>query len=212
MPNHNRLYWKVCGMKDAVNVKEVAALRPDFMGFIFFKKSPRYMVETLEPADLDSLDESTRRVGVFVDPSLEEVEQNARLYSLDLIQLHGDETAEFIAELKTAGFNIIKVVAGNRMPEPGYMKEIEPLIEYWLLDTRTDLHGGTGIKFDRKVLNDFDFEKPVLLSGGLDQEEVRKIRAEEHPAVVGVDVNSRMEDAPGLKNLNKLKELIACLN
>ncbi len=212
MPNNSGLYWKVCGMKDAGNVRDVAQLQPDFMGFIFYEKSPRYMAAVLLPEHLDVVDRQTKRVGVFVDPALAEVEKYSAAYSLDLIQLHGNESVDFIEKLNGSGYKIIKVVSGNKPLDVKYMKQIEPLIEFWLLDTRTEVPGGTGKVFDRKVLDTFEFEKPVILSGGLDPDEVNKIRKEGHSAVVGIDVNSKMEDAPGMKNLEKLNKLIACLN
>jgi phosphoribosylanthranilate isomerase len=201
---------KVCGMKDPDNIREVAALKPDFMGFIFYPPSPRYAGD-LDAKDLESLDEGIKRVGVFVDPSMEEVLGKRDLLDLDLVQLHGNETVEFVKDLSSKGIRIIKVISGNKALDTEYMESIEEFIEYWLLDTRGELPGGTGVTFDRSVLNTYHFDKPVLLSGGLDADEVSRIREEAHPAVAGVDINSKVEEAPGLKNPGRVKIVLNSL-
>ncbi len=197
-------------MRDPENIRQVAALRPDFMGFIFYPPSPRYAGE-LNADDLEVLDASTARVGVFVDPAKEDVLEKHEELGLDLVQLHGNESEQLIKELAEEGIRIIKVVSGNKVLDTEFMERIEPYVEYWLLDTRTELPGGTGKKFDRSVLNTFHFSKPVLLSGGLDAEEVSLIREEAHPAVVGVDVNSKVEEAPGIKNPDRVKIVLNAL-
>lgn len=202
---------KVCGMRDAKNIAEVASLKPDMMGFIFHPKSPRHVGEEFDEKILDHLPASVRKVAVMVDPSVEQATRIMEKYEFDFIQLHGDEPQEVVHELSEKGFGIIKVVAGNRRFDDDYMRSVEPLIDYWLIDTRTAVHGGTGITFDRKNLEGYAFVKPVLLSGGLDAEEVQKIRDENIPKVVGVDVNSKMEDAPGVKNVEKIKFVMECL-
>jgi len=210
MNNRNQLLLKVCGMKHAENIRAVAELGPDFMGFIFYSPSPRYAGE-LRAADLEGLPASIRRVGVFVDASKEEVIDRVQALKLDYVQLHGNESPAYIQELASLGMGIIKVISGNDALDGKYMDELEPNIHYWLLDNRTEIPGGTGRKFDRSVLNTYAFTKPVLLSGGLDGEEVMKIRREGHPAVAGVDVNSKVEDTPGKKNTERIKLIINAL-
>jgi phosphoribosylanthranilate isomerase len=191
-------------MRDPDNISAVAKLQPDFMGFIFYPRSPRFAGD-LQAADLSALSPGTKRVGVFVDPSESEILQYTAKLKLDYIQLHGNETKQFVEHLSGNGIKLIKVISGNKELDVAYMRSVEALVDYWLLDTRTDIPGGTGITFDRSVLNSYAFEKPVLLSGGLDAAEVAEIRKESHPSVAGVDVNSRLEERPGFKNIEKLK-------
>ena len=207
MPDNGRLYWKVCGMKDPVNIREVAALGPDFMGFIFYAPSPRYVGEALQPRDLKVLDSQTAKVGVFVDAPLDEIEKIAGRYDLDYIQLHGNESPDAVRKVAALGVGVIKVVSGNVSLDNDYMNAVEGDIDYWLLDYRSELPGGTGKTFNRSVLDTYSFRKPVILSGGLDAKEVSRICSERHPAVVGVDLNSKVEDQPGLKNIELVKEI-----
>jgi phosphoribosylanthranilate isomerase len=206
------MFLKVCGMRDAENIRQVAALGPAMMGFIFVSKSPRFAGEILDQDVLDELPHEIQKVAVFVDPTVEEVGEILSRYSMDHLQLHGDETADLINELQGFGKPIIKVMPGNRPWDQEYMTAIEPLIAYWLIDTRTDLHGGTGKVFDRSVLQNYNFKKPVILSGGLNADEVAQIINENHPVVAGVDINSKVEDSPGVKNCDKINEVITCLN
>ena len=203
---------KVCGMRDSANIKEVAELEPDMMGFIFVTRSPRYAGEILDPSMLQALPESIQKVAVLVDPTVEEVEEVLQRFPIDLLQLHGDESIDLIQELKAFGKGVIKVMPGNKPWDLTYMRDVEPLIDYWLIDTRTEVHGGTGKVFDRSVLANYEFAKPVILSGGLDAAEVAEIRKEQHPAVAGVDINSKVEEFPGIKNCEKIKAVITCLN
>jgi phosphoribosylanthranilate isomerase len=206
------MFLKVCGMRDSENIKQVATLGPAMMGFIFVKKSPRFAGEMLDPVVLRSLPEEIRKVAVFVDPSVEEVSDVIQNFPIDLLQLHGDESISLIRELQAFGKGIIKVIPGNRPWDDVYMKGVETMIDFWLIDTRTEVHGGSGKVFDRSVLANYQFTKPVILSGGLDAAEVAQIRKEQHPAVVGVDINSKVEEIPGIKNSEKINAVITCLN
>ncbi|MEJ2005348.1 MAG: phosphoribosylanthranilate isomerase [Cyclobacteriaceae bacterium] len=210
MLKRRKLLLTVCGMKDPENIRRVAQLNPDFMGFIFYPPSPRFAGD-LRKNDLEMLDAHISKVGVFVDPSEKAVREKYELLELDYVQLHGTESTDFVKDLAEKDIRIIKVISGNNELDSGYMEKVEPYIDYWLMDNRPELPGGTGIKFDRSVLNTYPFEKPVLLSGGLDAEEVLQIRQEAHPAVAGVDVNSKVEDAPGIKNIGRIEILLNSL-
>ncbi len=205
MPN-NKMMWKVCGMRELSNIRQVAMLRPDFMGFIFYPPSPRYVGEDFPQANTIHLGE-TKTVGVFVNQSTAEIRDKIDRYKLDYVQLHGDESLEQVKELsRYAG--VIKVISGNDLPSRETLQPYEPFLSYWLIDTRTaKQHGGTGQRFDWKVLEGLNLTREILLSGGIGVEEAAEAARLEADGVVGIDVNSKAEDAPGLKNIDTLKKI-----
>ena len=200
---------KVCGMRDAENICEVEALGIDLMGFIFWPKSSRYVSE--RPAYLPT---NCKRVGVFVDEDIETVKRIAEDYALDYIQLHGHELADYCAQLR--GFKLIK--AFNIATTEDF-KQTEPytgIVDYFLFDTKGKSVGGNGEKFDWSVLSAYDGNTPFLLSGGIGPDDAEVLTSHFSPLTskkcVGIDLNSRFEIAPGLKDINKLKEFINALN
>ena len=200
---------KVCGMHDAENIREVEALGIDLMGFIFWPKSSRYVSE--RPAYLPT---NCKRVGVFVDEDIETVKRIADDYALDYIQLHGHELADYCAQLR--GFKLIK--AFNIATTEDF-KQTEPytgIVDYFLFDTKGKSVGGNGEKFDWSVLSAYDGNKPFLLSGGIGPDDAEVLTSHFSPLTskkcVGIDLNSRFEIAPGLKDINKLKDFLNALN
>lgn len=200
---------KVCGMRDAENIREVEALGIDLMGFIFWPKSSRYVSE--RPAYLPT---NCKRVGVFVDEDIETVKRIAEDYALDYIQLHGHELADYCAQLR--GFKLIK--AFNIAITEDF-KQTEPytgIVDYFLFDTKGKSVGGNGEKFDWSVLSAYDGNTPFLLSGGIGPDDAEVLTSHFSPLTskkcVGIDLNSRFEIAPGLKDINKLKEFLNALN
>ena len=200
---------KVCGMRDAENIREVEALGIDLMGFIFWPKSGRYVSE--RPAYLPT---NCKRVGVFVDEDIETVKRIADDYALDYIQLHGHELADYCAQLR--GFKLIK--AFNIATTEDF-KQTEPytgIVDYFLFDTKGKSVGGNGEKFDWSVLSAYDGNTPFLLSGGIGPDDAEVLTSHFSPLTskkcVGIDLNSRFEIAPGLKDINKLKEFLNALN
>ena len=200
---------KVCGMRDAENIREVEALGIDLMGFIFWPKSSRYVSE--RPAYLPT---NCKRVGVFVDEDIETVKRIAEDYALDYIQLHGHELADYCAQLR--GFKLIK--AFNIATTEDF-KQTEPytgIVDYFLFDTKGKSVGGNGEKFDWSVLSAYDGNTPFLLSGGIGPDDAEVLTSHFSPLTskkcVGIDLNSRFEIAPGLKDINKLKEFLNALN
>ncbi len=203
MPELADIRLKVCGLRD--NISEVVALRPDFVGFIFYPGSPRY-VGDLETNKIKDIPESIKTVGVFVNQPIDQVKKIAHRYNLDLIQLHGEEPVDYCVELKAEDLNLIKVFSGNKLPEHKVLEEYSSFIDYYLFDTRGEKHGGTGKIFNWGKLADLRLKKPVFLSGGIDLENIKKLR-ELETAIYAVDVNSRFEISPGLKDIQSLERL-----
>jgi len=199
---------KVCGMKDPQNIKEVASLDPDFMGFIFYEKSARYVEEKTLKKALHELPSSISRVGVFVDEDSEKVLETCKSLGLSYAQLHGKETPEYCAQIQAGGISVIKVF---HMDETFDLLQTEPYencSDLLLFDTKTKGYGGSGKHFDWSLLNSYKSEIPFLLSGGISTEDLTKIKALQIPQLMGIDVNSRVEISPGNKDVNKVKELI----
>lgn len=199
---------KVCGMKDPQNIKEVASLNPDLMGFIFYKKSARYVDEKTLNNAVCELPSSISRVGVFVDEESEKVLDICKSFGLSYAQLHGKETPEYCAQIQAGGISVIKVF---HMDETFDLLQTEPYENYsdlLLFDTKTKGYGGSGKHFDWSLLNSYTSEIPFLLSGGISAEDLTKIKALQIPQLMGIDVNSRVEISPGNKDVNKVKELI----
>ena len=195
------LVIKVCGMREADNIHEVEALGVDWLGLIFWPKSSRYVSQ--RP---DYLPNQVKRVGVFVDEEAGHVMQTADEYGLDLIQLHGHESPEYLSLLK--GHRIIKAF---NIAIPSDFRETAPyegLADYFLFDTKGKQVGGNGEKFDWGILEAYKGNTPFLLSGGIGPDDVEQVRAINHPKCIGIDLNSRFEIAPGLKDVSKLKEFI----
>ena len=205
---------KVCGMRDAENIREVESLGIDFMGFIFWTKSSRYVRE--RPAYLPT---KCKRVGVFVDEDIETVKRIADEYALDYIQLHGHESPDYIRALRVVdGFpvdiHLIKAISVSGRDDIATYKSYEGLVDYFLFDTKCPSVGGSGQQFDWSVLSAYDGDTPFLLSGGIGPHDAPRLRQafalDGFPVekCVGIDLNSRFELSPGLKDVNKLKEFI----
>ena len=189
---------KVCGMREAENIREVEALGIDLMGFIFWPKSSRYVSEVPE-----YMPTSCKRVGVFVDEDPEQVMRIADTYALDIIQLHGSESPEVVRRLHNR--NIIKAISVKCREDIATYKAYEGMVDYFLFDTKAQLPGGSGQQFDWNILSAYDGKTPFLLSGGIGPEDAERIRVFHHPQCVGIDLNSRFEQSPGLKDVHKLK-------
>ncbi|WP_242928196.1 phosphoribosylanthranilate isomerase [Pontibacter vulgaris] len=200
---------KVCGMREPENLRQIAALQPDYMGFIFYEGSKRYCDETITPKLLDELPASIKKVGVFVNESTEVILDTARKYKLDVIQLHGRETPRQCKELQEAGLEVIKAfsVDDNFVFENTLLYERS--CDYFLFDTRGNNYGGNGTVFDWEILKGYLSDKPYFLSGGLSLENLKSREFEKiWPKPFALDVNSGFELEPGLKDVEKVKELI----
>jgi phosphoribosylanthranilate isomerase len=195
---------KICGMKHPENIQLVAALQPDLMGFIFYPKSPRY-AEPLDAATLNLLPKSIKKIGVFVNEDMENVLTIAHKYNLDGVQLHGTELESMCAELHKAGFMVIKAFPIAEAYNFKVTKKYEGTCDYFLFDTKTDAYGGSGLKFNWKMLDEYVGETPFLLSGGIAADDAEAILKIKHPKFAGIDLNSKFEIKPGEKNVELLK-------
>jgi phosphoribosylanthranilate isomerase len=202
---------KVCGMRDSENIQAVAALKPDYLGFIFYEKSPRY-VATVDKAVLATLPVSIQKVGVFVNESVEVMRQTAQEYALDVLQLHGGETPLQCLQLSGEGYTIFKAFPISESVDFESLDAYDGCCDYFLFDTKTPQHGGSGQKFDWSLLDNYKGETPFFLSGGIDLDDTEAIKQISHPKFIAVDVNSKFEIEPGLKDVAKLTQFISTLN
>ena len=196
---------KICGMKFSENILAVADLKPDFMGFIFYTKSPRY-AEPLDISVLNSLPESIKKIGVFVNEDIEDILTIVYKYNLDGVQLHGSENVDVCKKLKDTGLLVIKAFPVTDANNFKVTKAYEGVCDYFLFDTKTDAYGGSGLKFNWNILNMYKGKTPFLLSGGIAPDDEEAILKIEHPKFAGIDLNSKFEVKPGLKNIELLRE------
>lgn len=200
-------------MRDAANIESVLALNPDFMGFIFYEKSPRFVGDTLSEELLRSFPRSTRKVGVFVNAHPDFILKNVKKYGLDLVQLHGDELPDVCRNIQNRGVSIIKAFQVDANFQFGRLNNYKPHCDYFLFDTKGAAYGGNGVPFDWNILRAYDNDKPFFLSGGLQLENLPDIIALKTKGMnlYGVDLNSRFETEPGLKDVVKLQEFFTRL-
>ena len=198
---------KICGMKYDENIQAVAGLQPDYLGFIFYNKSTRYFT-----GKIPKISENIKKVGVFVDESLNVILSKTSEHYLDAIQLHGNESVEFCTDLRKAliQVEIIKVFSVDSEFDFNQLQPYEDVVNYYLFDTKGKLPGGNGFVFNWTVLNKYPSKKPYFLSGGIGLGEVDNLRAffqrEASKYCYAIDVNSKFELEPALKNIEKLKE------
>lgn len=201
---------KVCGMRNADNIRCVEALGIDYMGFIFWPQSKRYVSEC--PAYLPC---RTKRVGVFVDSDLDNVICHIDNYGLNAVQLHGHETPDYVQLLKTMlGERKVSIIKAFNIATAADLEQIARytrLVDYFLFDTKGKAVGGNGMKFDWDVLAGYHGDTPFLLSGGIGPDDVDSIQSFHHECCIGIDLNSRFELSPGLKDITKLKKFISHL-
>ncbi len=211
----NAMLIKVCGMRDAENIAAVARLdpAPDMMGFIFYGRSPRNACAMPTEA-LDALSAAIRRVGVFVDASREEVLETARRYELDFVQLHGGESPEMCAALRSHGLGVMKAFGIATADDLARTAEYEGSCDLYVFDTRLPgsphggVHGGSGVKFDHSVLAYHNTNTPYLLSGGLAPGDAGQLATTRLPLCAGFDINSRFETSPGIKDPEAINNFI----
>ncbi len=202
---------KICGMKYPENIKEISTLNPDYLGFIFWEKSSRYM-------DLESIPEipkSIKKVGVFVNASIQDIISKVNKYQLDIVQLHGNESVTYCKNVKKLGVEVIKVFSIADKFDFTTIKEYVLFVDYFLFDTKGKLPGGNGITFDWKIVENYPYEKPFFLSGGIGKTEVDAIKdffkTDVAKKCIAIDVNSRFETKPAYKSeikLRKFKKLL----
>ncbi|WP_413997786.1 phosphoribosylanthranilate isomerase [Flavobacterium sp. W1B] len=203
---------KICGLKYPDNILELASLLPDYMGFIFWEKSARYF-----DGIIPDLPKSIKKVGVFVNASQEEILEKAIKHDLQAIQLHGQESVEFCQNLRDkigAEIELIKVFSVADDFDFDVLKPFENVCDYFLFDTKGKLPGGNGTVFDWKVLEKYPSTTPFFLSGGIginELETVKEILKTNLP-IHAIDVNSKFETEPGLKNVQLCRDALQCIS
>ena len=197
---------KVCGMKYQDNIQAVANLQPDYLGFIFHEPSPRNFQNSI-PEFSDSI----KKVGVFVDKVVAFIKYKIEEHNLDYVQLHGHESPEMCRLLKSADVKIIKVFSIKDVFDFSVLDPYEEVCDYFLFDTKGKLPGGNGYGFNWDVLKDYPSTKPFFLSGGIGLDETEKIKEFKKSDVskycYALDVNSKFEIEPGLKDIEKVKKI-----
>ena len=198
---------KVCGMRESTNISELLKLSPDFMGFIFFAKSKRDVADSLDAELLASFPESIQKVGVFVNAELDFVKGKVEQFGLNLVQLHGDESPEYCFDLKSKGIKVMKVFSVGESFDFNQLEAYKPYVDFFLFDTKGIERGGNGVQFDWSILKGYDQEIPFFLSGGIDLENLEQLSELKGMNLHAIDVNSKFEIEPGLKDVGRLKEL-----
>ena len=199
---------KICGLKYRANLKEIAILKPDMLGFIFDDKSPRCMTGTLIPKDLLSMSDKVEKVGVFMNQPIDYVLRQSERFGLDAIQFQGNETPHDLHMVKSKDLKTIKAIKPELANSQETLASFEPVVDYFLFKTPSTQHSGTGETFEWPELADYKSSKPFIISGGLGLGNWKgALDLKPKPAVL--DVNSRFESTPGLKDLGKVSEFLS---
>lgn len=190
-------------MRDAENIKQLAILKPDYIGFIFYPKSKRFATD-LDVSTISALPSTIKKTGVFVDATYQEIIEKIEKYNLDAIQLHGGESPDFCIKCKQKGIEVIKAFGVDKDFDFRTLYVYNESVDYFLFDTKTDQHGGSGKTFDWEILEQYSLEKPYFLSGGLSADNLAEITQIDDRRLYALDLNSRFELEPGLKDIEKL--------
>ncbi|MGC9355011.1 MAG: phosphoribosylanthranilate isomerase [Mariniphaga sp.] len=196
---------KVCGMKFTQNREAVEKLPVDLLGFIFYPKSKRFVGEN---PDTGLFNSGKPKTGVFVNENAFEILGLTKNLGFEFVQLHGRENPKTCRLLKKQGLKVIKAFNLNENFDFFLLEAYQKSVDYFLFDTKTDLPGGSGKKFNWEILEKYKGKVPFFLSGGIGSEDADAIKKLQHPQLFGIDLNSGFEDEPGVKNVEKLKEFI----
>ena len=195
-------------MRDADNIQELLAVSPDFMGFIFYDKSPRYVGEGLDAEQLKSFPRSVKKVGVFVNASPDYILRMMKKYDLQYAQLHGNETPDVCRNLRNRGVSIIKAFSVDASFNFSMVNNYKPFCDFFLFDAKGESFGGNGVTFDWTILNRYDNEKPFFISGGIGLDNIDELETLKGLKLYGVDLNSKVEVEPGVKDLEAIRTII----
>lgn len=211
-----RFQVKVCGNNNVENFKEIAAIEPDYVGFIFYSKSKRFV----EDEAIFEIFPNAEKVGVFVNESIENIIQKVIKYKLDVVQLHGNETASFCEELinqkhqhlltdeNFLDFKIWKAIGIQSKEDFQQLTTYQQVVDSFVFDTKSVDYGGTGRKFNWELLENYQLSTPFLLSGGIELEDAFLLKNFQHPRCIGFDINSGFESAPGIKKAEEVIQFI----
>ena len=211
---------KICGMRDPKNIQSLLELPVDLMGLIFYKKSPRHVPDSAASEILQVSDGKVKRVGVFVNEDIRIILQKAAKFKLSFVQLHGKESPDYCYDLlaasaKTFGcddeLQIIKAFSVDEKFDFSITSDYSPYCKYFIFDTKGKNAGGNGFKFDWSLLDQYTAKTPFLLSGGIGSDAGEAINSLDFPKMIGVDLNSKFEIQPALKDVDLLKQFLKTL-
>lgn len=202
-----KLKIKVCGMREKSNIQALSALPIDYIGFIFYAKSSRFVEENIA-IDIPS---SIQKVGVFVNATFEEIKKKVEDHNLQVVQLHGDESPELCKLIKNLGLTTFKAFGIDDDFEWDSISAYEDVVDYFLFDTKSKAYGGTGQTFNWDKLRDNPYQKPYLLSGGISIDNIREAATFEDDRLIGLDLNSKFESSPALKNIDLLTQALSSI-
>lgn len=200
---------KVCGMKHPENIKALAELNPDYVGFICYGLSPRYIADLSADA-FDTLPDSVYKTAVFVNEDADKINILINQFGFNAVQLHGSESPEFCQALRDKVI-VFKAFGVDDDFDFTQLNDYKEFVDYFMFDTKTIGHGGSGETFNWGILDKYNLDVPFFVCGGLSLENVASVKEIKHPAFYGVDLNSRFETAPGLKDIEKLRNAFEIL-
>ncbi|MEO1053956.1 MAG: phosphoribosylanthranilate isomerase [Bacteroidota bacterium] len=203
---------KVCGMRHPKNIADIVSMKSDYLGLIFYPESPRYVGNTLTSDEVKQIPNEVKKVGVFVNESVDKVASIVNEWELDYAQLHGGETREQCRLLKEQDVKIIKVFWISDDFDFDVLKAYEPYVDFFLFDTKGKHPGGNGETFNWDVLKNYNSIRPMFLSGGIGLEEAERLCERDDLNIHTIDVNSRFEIEPGMKDVDKIKKLKEVIN
>lgn len=191
-------------MRAKANIEQVALLQPDYVGFIFYPQSKRYVGDAFEIPLLTGV----KKTGVFVNANLDEIKLQIEKHNLNAVQLHGHEPAAFCVAIRNLKVEVIKAFGVGPGFDWGFLSSYQEAVDYFLFDTQTPQWGGSGISFDWNMLQGYTLSVPFFLSGGLQEKNLSEALCLHHPALVGFDFNSGVEVAPGMKDIKAVETMI----
>lgn len=195
-------------MKYEDNIRAVAGCKPDMLGFVFYPKSPRFVGEEWSTAVTETIDQTIQKIGVFVDEDVDTVLFKANLYRLEGVQLHGSESPEECAYFRSKGLEVIKAFGIHEAFDFTILRKYGKSCNRFLFDTATKQFGGSGNVFDWRLLQRYTLPIPFLLSGGLGLGTLSQLKKLTHPYLWGLDFNSKLEQSPACKHIEKVNQLI----
>ena len=200
----NQLLIKVCGITEQQNMQSVLELPIDYVGHIFYQKSKRFLAQPIP----QQIPQNIKKTGVFVNSTLQEIKTTIQNHQLNAIQLHGEESIDLVKSLKNENLEIIKVFGIDDQFDWQTISPFLDVVDYLLFDTKSKDFGGTGITFNWEKLQDYPFDKPYFLSGGISLDNIYEAACFQDKRCIGLDLNSKFEIEPGLKDIEKLKKAL----
>ena len=196
-------------MRDPENISGVVAALPDYMGFIFYPKSKRFVGFKFSSELLSAVPDLIKKVGVFVDETPEKVLEIVQNWDLAVVQLHGYETPEYCKQIQDSGITVFKAFSVDESFDFSSLNAYSGVCDYFLFDTKGQLPGGTGQKFNWQLLENYNGDVPFFLSGGIGPDDLEAVLNFRHPQLFGIDINSGFEISPALKDIEKVKIFIS---